>query len=85
MATSNDNPIRPKHYTDLGKFSAVHIIPIWGLGFEVGTALQYIQRAGLKPNEPEIQDLKKAVWYLNRRIHLLDPENEPDPTEAPNA
>lgn len=80
MATeSNHDPVNPRHYADLGEYSAVHIVPIWGVGYEVGNALKYIQRAGSKPNTPEIQDLKKAVWYLNRRIHLLDPENEPDP------
>lgn len=77
-----DDPVNPSHYKDLGEFSAVHIIPKWKLGFEVGTALKYIQRAGTKPGEPEIRDLKKAVWYLLRRIYLLDPENEPDPAGA---
>lgn len=74
-----DDPVNPSHYKDLGEFSAVHVIPKWGLGFEAGTAVKYIQRAGTKPGEPEIRDLKKAIWYLLRKIHLLDPDNEPDP------
>jgi len=74
-----DDPVNPRHYADLGQYAAVHVIPKWGLGFELGNAIKYIQRAGKKPGESEVRDLKKAVWYINRRIHLLDPENEPDP------
>ena len=80
--SGKSDPVNPKHYADLGEYSAVHIIPKWKLGFEVGNALKYIQRAGSKPGESEVTDLKKAVWYLNRRIHLLDPSNEPDPAAS---
>lgn len=73
------DPVNPPHYRDLGEFSAVHIVPKWGLGYETGQAVKYIQRAGKKPGESEIQDLKKAIWYLRRKVHLLDPDNEPDP------
>lgn len=80
MNKEKDNdPVNPNHYKALGDYSATHIVPIWGLGYETGQALKYIQRAGNKPGEPEIQDLKKAIWYLKRKVHLLDPDNEPDP------
>lgn len=78
----DDDPVNPRHYADLGEFAAVHIIPRWGLGFELGNALKYIQRAGRKAGASEIEDLKKAAWYVQRRIYLLDPENEPDPAAA---
>lgn len=78
MVERKNDPVNPNHYKDLGEFSAVHIIPKWGLGFELGTALKYLQRAGKKDGEPEVQDLKKAIWYILRHIHLLD-SNEPDP------
>lgn len=84
----HDEKVNPKHYADLGKYSAVHIIRVWNdfrrivggelVGFNVGNALKYIQRAGLKPGEAEIVDLKKAIWYLKNRIHEIDP-NEEDP------
>lgn len=83
-----DDPVNPKHYASFGKFSAVTIIRVWNIvrkamgvepvDFCVGNALKYMQRAGLKPGEAEVQDLKKAAWYLNSRIHELD-SNEPDP------
>jgi hypothetical protein len=78
MANQKDDPINPNHYKRLGDFSAIHVLVKWNLGFELGNALKYIQRAGTKPGASEVDDLKKAVWYINRKIHLLDP-NEPDP------
>jgi len=85
-----DDAVNPQHYKSLGKMSAVHVIRAWsawrrllgleGIGFDVGNALKYIQRAGTKPGEPEVRDLMKAVWYLQSRIHELDP-SQPDPAE----
>lgn len=72
------DPVNPRHYADLGEYSAVHVIQKWKKGFNDGNALKYIQRAGTKPGESEVVDLKKAVWYLQRKIFELDP-SEPDP------
>ena len=41
--------------------------------FNIGNAIKYIWRAGLKSANP-IEDLKKAVWYLNREIGRLEKE-----------
>ena len=71
--------VKPAHYADLGFYAASHVIPEWELGFELGNALKYIQRAGKKPGVDAVVDLKKAKWYIERQIHLLDPDNEPDP------
>jgi hypothetical protein len=73
------DPINPSHYADLGQYSALHVIEAWDLGYHLGNALKYIQRAGKKPGETELRDLRKARWYLQRHMHLLDPENEEDP------
>ncbi|MEK0123190.1 DUF3310 domain-containing protein, partial [Bordetella pertussis] len=42
--------------------------------FCVGNAMKYMWRAGLKNSskEKEIEDLKKAIWYLNDRISQLE-------------
>lgn len=79
------DPVNPTHYASLGLYSAIHVIEKWGLGYHVGNAVKYVQRAGKKlydgkdAVESELIDLKKARWYMQRRIHQLDPENEPDP------
>lgn len=73
-----DAAVNPAHYRELGNYSALHVVEKWGLNYHLGQTLKYIQRAGKKPETPELQDLKKAAWYLARYIHLVDP-SEPDP------
>lgn len=76
--SKHDEVVQPAHYANLGEYSAIHVIHKWELGFCLGNALKYIQRAGKKPGEDPIVDLKKAIWYIERHIHELD-ETEPDP------
>lgn len=54
---------RPRHYN--AHPSNVEAIEICEhLDFCVGNAIKYLFRVGLK--DDPIQDLKKALWYLNR-------------------
>lgn len=39
-------------------------------GFNVGNAIKYLWRAGLKIKDP-IEDLEKARWYCDREIARL--------------
>lgn len=90
MSDVKEDPVNPRHYAGFGEDAAVMIIRRWtavrkSLGlepvsFDIGNALKYIQRAGLKDGQSEVQDLLKAVWYLQERIHVLDP-SYPDPTK----
>ena len=41
------------------------------MNFCRGNAVKYIVRAGLKDPSKEIEDLEKAVFYLNREIKEL--------------
>ena len=34
--------------------------------------LKYIIRSGKKDDNPPVQDLKKALWYLDRRIKTIE-------------
>lgn len=36
--------------------------------FNVGNAIKYLWRAGLKEAAPEIEDMRKAIWYIEREI-----------------
>ena len=58
----------PSHYTQ-GRYEVIDVIEDWKLGFHEGNAVKYIGRAKHKGNE--LQDLEKAVWYLNRKIRIL--------------
>ena len=59
----------PKHYTDHP--SGIECIQITEhMGFNLGNAVKYIWRVGLKSDNP-IQDLRKAIWYLEDEIQKL--------------
>lgn len=54
----------PKHYTEHP--SGVECIQITRhMGFNLGNAMKYVWRADLKSG---IEDLRKAVWYLEDEI-----------------
>lgn len=63
----------PSHYTS-GKIEVIDFIEDQKLGFHLGNAVKYIARAGKKDPLKEIEDLKKAQWYLNRHIQNLENE-----------
>lgn len=59
----------PAHYNS-GKFEVIDVIEDWHLGFHSGNVVKYIARAQHKGNE--LQDLKKARFYLDRLICNLE-------------
>ncbi len=61
----------PTHYHP-GTYEAIKVINAWGLGFSLGNVLKYISRAGRKNGSSELEDLKKAQWYLNSAIQDLE-------------
>ena len=76
-----DDPVNhPNYYAD-GKIEVIDYIEDKNLGYHLGTAIKYVSRAGKKhergmtDKEKEIQDLQKAVWFINRKIELLKNES----------
>lgn len=66
----------PPHYTSHP--SGVECIQITEhMNFCRGNALKYIWRAGEKDPIREIEDLRKARWYLDREIARLEKETQP--------
>ena len=63
----SDNVNHPDHYTD-GNIEVIDFIEDKKLGYHLGNAIKYISRAGKKDPDKYIEDLQKAVWYLNREI-----------------
>ncbi len=59
----------PKHYADGRNIQPIDVIDDWSLDFNLGSVIKYIGRAGRK--EDELQDLEKALWYLERRISVI--------------
>jgi hypothetical protein len=63
----------PEHYGGAtNPYEAIKVIENWDLGFHLGNTVKYISRAGKKETDKELQDLKKAAWYLQRRIENLE-------------
>lgn len=66
----HDNVNHPAHYTD-GNIEVIDFIEDKNLPYHLGNAVKYISRAGKKDPEKTAEDLRKAVWYLNRYIEKL--------------
>ena len=66
----NDSVNHPSHYNK-GKIEVADFISDQKLNFDRGNAVKYVCRAGSKDPEKEIQDLEKAIWYINHEIKML--------------
>jgi hypothetical protein len=63
----NNLVVHPTHYGGKDNpYEAIKVIEAWEVGFNLGNTLKYISRAGKKDNL--IQDLEKALFYLDREI-----------------
>lgn len=67
------NVEHPSHYGGKDNpYEAIKVIEAWGLDFCLGNTVKYIARAGKKDIAPTVEDLKKARWYLDRKIKSLE-------------
>ena len=66
----SDSVNHPSHYESVVK--GVECIDVTEqFNFNRGNAIKYISRAGHKDKAKEIEDLRKAAWYINREIERL--------------
>ena len=72
----NDQVNHPKHYTsDPSGIECINVTR--HRNFNVGNAIKYLWRAGLKEDkdrkliDKQVEDLNKAIWYLVDEIHRL--------------
>lgn len=63
----------PAHY-NTGGIEVIDAIEAWGFGtgFNRGNAIKYLARAGHKDGADELEDLKKALFYLEREVKRLE-------------
>lgn len=67
----NDAVDHPVHYGGKDSpYEAIKVVEAWDLDFYLGNVIKYVSRAGKKANE--LEDLKKARWYLDRKIARLE-------------
>lgn len=71
-----DDPVNhPSHYTWLKSLAGVEVIDITRhMDFDLGNAIKYILRCGRKDPDKRVEDLKKAVWYIQDEIALMERE-----------
>ena len=60
------------HHTKIEVADAIHD---WKLDFFRGNVVKYVARAGHKDKSKELEDLKKAKWYLEYSIAILEKES----------
>ncbi|MGO3887006.1 MAG: DUF3310 domain-containing protein [Mycetocola sp.] len=81
-ATTQPDPVaHPTHYTS--DPSGIECIQITRhRNFNIGNAIKYLWRAGRKnvadltSRQKELEDLRKATWYINDEIGRLEQETE---------
>jgi len=63
----------PQHYGgENNPYEAIKVIEAWELGFSLGNTVKYISRAGKKGKDKELEDLRKALWYLQHHIETIE-------------
>ncbi len=80
---AKDNVNHPSHYTWLKEKCGIEVIDITRhMDFDLGNVIKYVLRAGHKSEngmsdvDKQIEDLKKAAWYLNDKIKCLITEKQ---------
>lgn len=79
--TKNNPVTHPSHYTS-GKIEVIDFITDQNLDFCLGNVVKYVSRAGKKEEEGKtifektVEDLKKARFYLDYKIKLLEENNQ---------
>ena len=58
----------PSHYNQ--GIETIEYIESWSMNFNTGNVIKYVTRAGYKNNQ--LEDMKKAMWYLQREIDRIE-------------
>ena len=70
--TKKRDAINPAHYHAHSKYEVIQVVEAWGLEkyAYLFNVVKYICRtvSGKRRASLQLQDLKKAQWYLNREI-----------------
>lgn len=80
MGGTDEKVNHPQHYGGADNpYEAIKVIEAWsssfpeGTEFHIGNTLKYLSRAGKKGST--LEDLRKARWYLDRAVQVLEPNN----------
>lgn len=59
----------PNHYNWIDGVECIDVVE--HMSFNLGNAVKYIWRAGAKPDEDALTDLRKAHFYIGREIERI--------------
>ena len=59
----------PNHYQGLNGMEVIEVIDNFELNFNTGNVIKYVLRAGKKEKNKKIEDLRKAIQYLEFEIN----------------
>ena len=68
----------PRHY-NMHPAGIECIDVVEEFNFNLGNAIKYLWRAGLKPGANRDEDLHKVAWYVNRELERLQARAESEP------
>lgn len=68
IASDYETVRHPAHYGGDTTYETLKVIQAWALGFEIGTVVKHLSRAGKKPGADYLEDLEKAQFYLQAEI-----------------
>jgi hypothetical protein len=78
MENKKEMVYHPEHYGgEDNPYEVFKVAEAWGLDKDayLFNVLKYIGRNGKKEGNSSLQDLKKALVYLSRKIHNLENSN----------
>lgn len=82
MFKDGDRVNHPSHYTWLKDLCGIEVIDITRhMDFDLGNAIKYLLRQGKKSEKgmsdrtKAVEDLRKAVFYINDKIKMLESNN----------
>ena len=66
----------PEHYGgEDNPYEAIKVIESWDLDFHLGNAVNHISQSSNKENNEQLEHLKKSLWFLERKIQVLENSN----------
>lgn len=84
--SSYESVKRPAHYESRSGQQLIHVIHDYGLSFCSANVLKYLVRAGKKPGEDRLKDLRKALEYIQFEIQFAeqDADQQLPPSDVSN-
>lgn len=83
MASSDEKQVGGAHYKGAGDYQHWNVVHALGWDYLIGSATKYLWRLGKKGDARKaLEDLEKAIHYLEKKRERLAEELEGEPTRS---